>query len=148
MNSERRPVSRAIVVQVVIVAAIALVVVVLALLDLVDGTLGLGWAAGGLLGGLAVGLVAARMKRMEWDGAAGVVVSRTDWLGAVILAAFLVAQLVRGWVLGHFAEGAALTTLGLCVTAGTLAGQLLGTRRGVRAVLRSTDRPTSAGGHP
>jgi len=36
-------------------------------------------------------------------------------------------------LLGHWAEGVALTTLGLCVTAGTLIGQVLGTRSRVRA---------------
>jgi hypothetical protein len=135
-------VSRAVIVQVVIVAAVAAVVAVLAALDVVDGTLGLGWAIGGLLGGAAVGVVASRMKRTEWDGVVGVVVSRSDWIGTVILAGFVVAQLARGWVLGHWAEGAALTTLGLCVTAGTLAGRALGTWAAVRAALRD---PAPAG---
>jgi hypothetical protein len=132
-----RPVSRAIVVQVVVVAAIALVVLVLAAAGLVQGTLGLGRAAGGLLAGAVVGVVASRIKRMRWDEPSRTVVSSIDWVGGVILVCFVIAQLGRGWVLGHWADGAALTTLGLCVTAGTLAGQVLGTRAGVRAVLRS-----------
>ncbi|MGQ0575597.1 MAG: hypothetical protein ACT4RN_15555 [Pseudonocardia sp.] len=141
MNTSRKagpPVSRAIVVQIVVVTVIAVVLLVLTLTRIADGSLGLGWAAGGLLAGAAVGVVASRIKRMEWDGA-GVVVSRIDWVGAVILACFVVAQLARGWLLGHWAEGAALTTLGLCVTVGTLLGQVVGTRGGVRATLRSRD---------
>jgi hypothetical protein len=40
-------------------------------------------------------------------------------------------------VLGHWVEGPALAALGLGVTAGALAGQVLGTRRGVRKVLEA-----------
>lgn len=129
-----RGVSRAIVVQIVVVSVVALVVLVLAVTGVVDGDLGLGWAVGGLLGGAVIGVVASRMKLMQWDERAGQVVAKTDWLGGVILVCFLVAQLTRTWVLGHWAEGVALTTLGLCVSAGTFAGQVLGTRWAVRAV--------------
>jgi hypothetical protein len=52
----------------------------------------------------------------------------------VILVGFLVAQLTRSCVLGHWVEGVALATLGLCVTAGTVAGQVLGAGWAVRAV--------------
>jgi len=48
--ARKLPVSRAIVVQVVVVAVVAAVVVVLAALHLADGSLGPGWALGGLLG--------------------------------------------------------------------------------------------------
>ena len=89
-----------------------------------------------MLGGAVVGVVASRMTRMQWDERTAQVISKIDWVGAVILVCFLVAQLTRSWVLGHWVEGVALTTLGLCVTAGTLAGQVLGTRRAVRAVRR------------
>jgi hypothetical protein len=128
-------ISRAIVVQVVVVSCVALVQLVLAVAGIVEGRLGVGWAVGGALGGLAVGLVASRMKRMEWNERAGQVVSRIDWLGGVILVCFVAAQVWRNGVLGHWAEGVGLTTLGLCVSAGTLAGQAIGTRRAVRAVL-------------
>jgi len=45
------------------------------------------------------------------------------WIGAVILVRFVVGNLVREWVLGHWVDGAALTTLGMCVTAGVLTGE-------------------------
>ena len=131
MNGKR--VSRPIVIQVVVVSVIALVELVLAVTGVVAGDIGLGWAVGGLLGGAVVGVVASRMKRAQWDERTGQIVSKIDWVGGVILVGFLVAQLTRSWVLGHWVEGVALTTLGLCVTAGTLAGQVFGTRWAVRA---------------
>ena len=128
-----RGISRAIVIQIAVVSVVALVVLVLAVTGVVAGDLGPGWAVGGLLGGAVVGLVASRVKHLRWDERVGQVISTIDWLGGVILVCFLVAQLTRSWVLGHWVEGVALTTLGLCVTAGTLAGQVLGTRWAVRA---------------
>jgi hypothetical protein len=136
-------ISKSILVQVAILAVLAITVLVLAGLDLVDGTLGLGWAAGGLLAGVAVGIVASRIKRMDWDGPTGRVVAHIDWIGAVILVCFVVGNLAREWVLGHWVEGAALTTLGMCVTAGVLSGEVIGTRRRVRSVL--ADKPERAG---
>ena len=129
-------VSKAIVVQVVVLAALAIGELVLAVLDLVDGTLGLGWAGGGLVVGLAVGIVASRIKRLDWDGHTGRVIARIDWIGAVILMCFLVGNIARERALSHWVDGgAALTTMGICVTTGTLAGQVIGTRRRVRSVL-------------
>ena len=132
MNSKR--ITRPIVIQIVVVSVIALVVLVLASTGVVAGDIGLGWAVGGLLGGAVVGVVASRVKRAQWDARTDQIISKIDWLGGVILVGFIVAQLTRSWVLGHWVEGVALTSLGLCVTAGTRAGQVLGTRRAVRAV--------------
>ena len=146
MVSIRESVSRAIVVQLVLVAVVGLVVLVLAALHVSDGSLGLGWAFGGLLGGLVVGVVASRSKRIEWDDKGSRVTSRMDWIGAIILLGFILAQITRGWLLGHWAEGVALTTLGLCVSAGTLLGQVVGTRRRVRKVRIAHD--PDAGGRP
>lgn len=144
--SIRESVSRAIIIQSVLVAAVGLVVLVLALLRVVDGSLGLGWAFGGLLGGLVVGIVASRSKRIEWDDSGSRVTSRMDWIGAMILLGFILAQITRRWLLGHWAEGVALTTLGLCVSAGTLLGQVLGIRRRVRNIRKVHDQ--DAGGRP
>jgi hypothetical protein len=86
---------------------------------------------------------------LTWDDEAGKVVGRVDRLGLVILVITVVAHLTRTWLLGHWVHGALLTALGVWISAGGLAGRVLGTRRGVRAVLRTVglkpldDRPTS-----
>lgn len=133
----RQHVDRRILTQVLILAAIALVMLGLLVLEVARGTIGLAWAAAGLLAGGALGVVASRIRRLEWDERADRVVARLDGIGAVILAGYLGAMLARDWVLGHWAQGAALAALGLSVTAGVMAGRALGTRRGVRAVLRA-----------
>jgi hypothetical protein len=140
-----KPVDRRIVIQVAVLALVALVLLGFTVWQVARDTLGPGWAIGGLLAGGAVGIVASRTKRLQWDDRTGRVISRIDRMGAVLLVAFLVSIIIRSWVLGHWVEGAALSALGLSITAGTLAGQALATRRGVREILHSAARVGSTG---
>jgi hypothetical protein len=131
------PVDRRVRGQALVTAAIGLFVLGLAVTDLVRGTIGPLGAALGFVGGAAVGVVAARVRRLAWDGEAQKVVGRMDRLGLAILVVTVVAHLSRNWLLGHWVHGALLTALGVWISAGGLAGRVLGTRRGVRAVLRT-----------
>ena len=131
------PVHRRIRTQALAIGVIALVVLGLAVADLVDGTIGLVGAVAGLVGGVVVGVVAARVNRFSWDAETGRVVARVDRIGLAILVAVVLAHLSRNWLLGHWAHGAVLTALGVWISAGTLIGRVLGTRRGVNAVLRA-----------
>ena len=131
------PVHRRIRVQQLIGVVIGLVVLGLAVVDLAQGTIGPVGAMAGLAGGAVVGVLAARINRLVWDAESARVDARIDRIGLAILAAMVVARLSRDWLLGHWAAGALLTALGLWITAGTLAGRVLATRRAVVAVLRS-----------
>lgn len=130
-------VDRSIRTQLLILTVIDLVMLGILAVDIAGGTLGLAAGVAGLLGGVALGVVASRIRRIEWDETASHVVAKLDAIGAIILVGYLGAMLARDWVLGHWAEGPALAALGLSVTAGTLAGRVLGTRRGVHKVLEA-----------
>ena len=60
---------------------------------------------------MGVGIVASRSRLIEWDENGSRVTSRMDWIGAIILFGFILAQITRRWLLGHWAEGVALTAL-------------------------------------
>jgi len=103
-----------------------------------------------MLVGAALGVIPSRIRRLKWDDQTSRVIARLDAIGTVILVGYIAAMLARDWVLGHCVEGPALAALGLGVTAGALAAQVLGTRRGVRKVLealglRAPNRPTADG---
>jgi hypothetical protein len=131
------PVDRRLRGQALLTAAIGLLVLGLAVTDLVRGTIGPLGAALGFVGGAAVGVVAARVKRVTWDDDAQKVVGRVDRLGLAILVITLIAHLSRNWLLGHWVHGPLLTALGVWISVGGLLGRVLGTRRGVLAVLRT-----------
>ena len=120
-----------------VTAVIGLVVLGLAVADLTRGTIGPLGAAAGFVGGALVGMFAARVNRFSWDAGSRRVVARIDRVGLAILAVVVLAHLTRDALLGHWVHGALLTALGVCISAGTLAGRVLGTRRRVRAVLRT-----------
>jgi hypothetical protein len=141
------PVHRRIRGQGLIMAVIGLVVLGLAVTDLARGMIGPLGAAVGFVGGALVGVIAARVNRFSWDAGSRRVVARIDRLGLAILVAMVLAHLSRDWLLGHWIHGALLTALGVWISAGTLIGRVLGTRRGVATVLRTVgvkpldDRP-------
>jgi TRAP-type mannitol/chloroaromatic compound transport system permease large subunit len=137
LATTRQHVDRRILSQVRILTIIALAMLGILVVDVAQGTLGVAWAAAGLLAGAALGVIASRIRRLEWDDQTSQVIARLDAIGAVILVGYIAAMLARDWVLGHWVEGPALAALGLSVTAGALAGQVLGTRRGVRKVLEA-----------
>jgi len=133
----REPVHRRIRAQQIVMAAIGLVVLGLAVLKLTEGSIGPAGAAAGFAGGSPVGLIAARINLVGWDVRGAQVVARMDRVGLVLLVALVAATPARDWLLGHWATGALLTALGLWVSAGTLAGRVLGPRRAVVGVLRA-----------
>jgi len=137
LATTRRHIDRRILTQVRILTVIALAMLGILVVDVAQGTLGVAWAAAGLLVGAALGVIASRIRRLEWDDQTSRVIARLDAIGAVILVGYIAAMLAPDWVLGHWVEGPALAALGLGVTAGALAGQVLGTRRGVRKVLEA-----------
>ena len=134
------PVDRRIRGQNLATAVIGLVVLGPAVADLARGTIGPLGAAAGFVGGALVGVIAARVNRFSWDAGSRRVVARIDRVGLGILLVLVLAHLTRGSLLGHWVHSALLTALGVWISAGTVAGRVLGTRRRVTAVLR-TVRP-------
>lgn len=95
----------------------------------------------GTLGGVTIGLVVSRMYDLHWDEETNKVVSRLDWLGGVILVLYLAFSLSRDWLFGHWVQGPSLGVLTLSLTAGTMAGRVLGTVEGIRRTMRAWGLP-------
>lgn len=97
--------------------------------------------------GVLVGLVASRMYSLSWDTMNGKVVGRLDVIGGVILLGYVLisffrTDLVRMWVESSIVEVASLAAL-----AGVMAGQVIGTSRGIHRVLQLVG-PTRSGPTP
>jgi hypothetical protein len=129
-------------------AVIGLGVLGLAVADLVRGTISPVGATAGLVSGGVVGVLAVRINAISWDAGADRVAARIDRLGLLILIVVVVAHLTRDWLLAHWVQGTLLTALGMWISAGTLTGRVLGTRRGVTAVLRTVRAAPDAGPAP
>ncbi len=87
--------------------------------------------------GIGVGLVISRMFRLSWDEESSTVISRIDWLGGAILAAYVLFALFRNRLFSHWVSGPALAAFTLSLVAGTMLGRVFGTVRGIRRILRA-----------
>ena len=100
-----------------------------------DLSLWLGFVSLGIGG--VLGLVMSRMFRLSWDEASSTVISRIDWLGGAILAAYILFALFRNRLFGFWVSGPALAAFTLSIVAGTMLGRVFGTVRDVRRILRA-----------
>jgi uncharacterized membrane-anchored protein len=49
--------------------------------DVLQNTIGIGFALGGFLIGVVIGIVVSRMYRLSWDEQTAKVVAQIDWVG-------------------------------------------------------------------
>ena len=105
--------------------------------EVLSGTFSVAWALGGILIGLGVGTLATRMYRLSWDEDTSHVISRIDWIGGIILICYLTFVFTRTYYLSYWVQGAPLMGIIFSITAGTMLGRVLGTRRGINKVLKT-----------
>ncbi len=105
--------------------------------EIADGIVAWQETAVGVLAGIGVGIVSARMTKLEWDDKNARVTGRWDWIGVVILAVYVGLIFARSWIVGHWVDGPAVTAVGLAIVAGSMIGRILGTVHGIRAVTRA-----------
>lgn len=82
-----------------------------------------------------MGIVLSRMSHLQWNEDSHQVVARMDAIGGGILLLYLVFVFNRDQWLGYWVRGNDLAALTLSLTAGTMLGRVIGTVRGIRAVL-------------
>ena len=105
--------------------------------EVFSGTFSVAWALGGILIGLGVGTLATRMYRLSWDEDTSHVISRIDWIGGIILICYLTFVFTRTYYLSYWVQGTPLMGIIFSITAGTMLGRVLGTRRGINKVLKT-----------
>lgn len=145
MNKERRIarrrasawVHRSIRLRVRIYTAIFLVMAVLVTVDSIRiGTGALLPVLACVLGGVVVGGFASRMFSLGWDHVSEKVVGKLDVVGVVILVCYVLVSIFRSRFLGLWLDGPVLSVAGLAALAGIMAGQVMGTSRGVVKVFK------------
>lgn len=78
-----------------------------------------------------------RMHRYQWDEEISKVTATMDWIGGIVLLLYIGFVISRNWILSHWVQETYLADIGLCVTAGTLMGRLLGTAKMAKEVFLS-----------
>ncbi len=86
--------------------------------------------------GIVVGMVASRMYHLSWDRDGKKVVGRLDKIGITVLVFYIIFAIFRQKLVGIFIHGPMLGTVTIAVMGGLFIGQIIGTRNGVRGILR------------
>jgi len=107
--------------------------------EVLEGRFGLALALEGLLIGLVVGIIVSRSRHLSWDEETNTVIGRVDWIGAILLVCYLVFVFTKSYFAGFYVQGVALFAVLLGVTAGTMLGRVVATRRGINKLLKTLE---------
>ncbi len=103
--------------------------------DIFEGYISTLLASAGFAIGVMIGLLAGRMFIIFWHPETEKVVSRLDKIGIVILALYILLEVGRKWVFGHWLHGAELNAFGLAILTGLLLGRLLSMAMKIKKIL-------------
>lgn len=93
----------------------------------------------GILVGLTIGIISARMYHLSWDKDAKKIVSRLDIIGIIILVFYLAFVIVRSRLIGIFVAAPVVGAVGFSITAGVMIGRVVGTRNAIMEILKERE---------
>ncbi len=116
-----------------IVFALLLIVIIY---ELSRGYLDVSASVGAMMLGVLIGSVFLRRKKIYWEDETSKVIARMDRTGIMILVIYILFWLTRHWFLHAFLKGNELIAFSLSLTAGAMAGRILGLRSQIRQILK------------
>lgn len=90
----------------------------------------------GLLVGIGLGSLFARMYKISWDKDAQHVTSNIDAYGVMVLVLYIVFELSRDMVVHFFTQSESVAAISLALLAGTMYGRVIGSGRTIVKILR------------
>jgi hypothetical protein len=118
---------------------VMLVMLAVILFEVIQGSFSILLAIGGIIIGLGVGTIVSRTYNLSWDQETNNVISQIDWIGAIILVCYLIFIFTKTQFLGYWVQGSPLFAIILGITAGTMLGRVMGTKRSINAILQALE---------
>ena len=118
---------------------VTLVLFAAIVIEVLEGRFGIASVLIGVLIGLVIGIIISREYYLSWDEETNSVISHIDWIGAVLLVCYLLFVFTKSYFLGFYVQGAALFAIVLGITAATMLGRIVGTRRGINKLLKTLE---------
>lgn len=104
--------------------------------DLYIGSISLLLLVIAVIVGVLIGLIASRMYHLSWDKDGEKVIGGIDKIGVAVLILYISFAIFRQAVVGVFVHGPMLGTATIALMGGLFIGQIIGTRNGVRGILK------------
>ena len=121
--------------QLVIFALVSAGLLVAVSYDAIEGQIGLGLVAAGLIAGLGVGYLVARIFKLGWREDTQKVVMSLDRMSFVLIGVYIAFRIFGEQLLGEYVHGAALSALTFAFLAGILLGRFISIWNGVSRIL-------------
>ena len=118
---------------------VTLVLFAAIVIEVLEGRFGIASVLIGVLIGLVIGIIISREYHLSWDEETNSVIGHIDWIGAVLLVCYLIFALTKSYFLGFYVQGASLFAIVLGITAATMLGRIVGTRRGINKLLKTLE---------
>lgn len=115
---------------------ISIVMIGVVAFEVLTGKVNPSFALVGILLGVVIGVVAARIFLISWHKDAKKVISRLDVIGGAILVLYIVFAVFRGKIIGNFVQGNQVTGVSLAVVAGMMIGRVFGTGHQIVTILK------------
>lgn len=120
-----------------IFAVVSFIFVAILAWDFYKGSITLPLLLIAVASGIGIGMVASRTNHLSWDQDGKKVVGRMDKIGIAVLVLYIIFAFFRKAIVGFFVHGPMLGTVTVAVMGGLFIGQIIGTRNGVRGILRA-----------
>lgn len=116
--------------------AISIIMICVVLFEVLSGRVSLSLALIGLVLGVFIGVIAARMFLVSWNKDAKKVISRLDIVGGAILILYVVFAIFRGTIIGHFVQRSSATGTSISIITGIMIGRVFGTGNKIVSILK------------
>jgi hypothetical protein len=97
------------------------------------------YAIVGIVIGLGIGYAASRIHKISWNDEASNVVAKMDVFGVFVLVLYILFEIFREKIVGHFVGDTDVTITSFSILAGVMYGRVLGIRGNIVRVLRAQD---------
>ncbi len=114
-----------------------LIIVAVIIFEVIMGRFNLILALMGIILGIVVGIIVGRVYTLSWDEETNKVVSNIDGIGAVILVCYLIFVFTKTDFFSNWVQGNPLFAVILGITAGTMLGRVLSTRKNIEKIFES-----------
>ena len=115
---------------------ISLVLIGIIIRDLIFGIVSFPFMLIGLIFGLVIGVISARMFHISWSHDAKKIVSQLDVFGSLILILYILFEFFRDKIISYFIYGPAVGGVSISLVTGMMIGRTLGTRGKIIQVLK------------
>lgn len=90
----------------------------------------------GLIIGVGIGMIVARIFKISWDNNASQVISKFDTVGVIILIFYILFEIKRAKIVGYFVAGPSVIAVSFSLLAGIMYGRVLGIHGKINEVFK------------